>query len=77
MPFGEYRGRSVESLPRDYLAGLLRSGLRLSARLRKEVEITLAPDCGCLGPPWWHIQRACGTGPLWEQAGTTANEEGR
>jgi hypothetical protein len=58
MRFGTHKGCPVHTCPRDYLAWLLGSELPLSTRLRDEVETVLVPDMGCLGPRWWHLQRA-------------------
>jgi hypothetical protein len=59
MPDGPHRGKEVRDCPRDYLAGLLLPGVRLSPRLRAAVEDAVVPDLPeCLGPRWWYIQRA-------------------
>lgn len=41
MPFGKHKGRAVRELDRDYLHWLLRSGMDLSADLRREIELAL------------------------------------
>jgi uncharacterized protein (DUF3820 family) len=55
MPYGRYKGLPVMDCPRDYLTWLLRDGPPLTGRLRQEVEMTLEPDAGCLGPAWWRL----------------------